>query len=117
MVGSAGRTLPAQIASKALGDYGWIQLEHKLGTISMITAYRHTPSVAAVASGLRARGRGATYDATTSTVLAGFTGVQFDGRVVGTNHLFVPFTPPSSAARFLPDGYQLSQGRVFGSSC
>ena len=46
-------------------------------------------------------------------MLAGFTGVQFDGRVVGTNHLFVPFTPPSSAARFLPDGYQLSQGRVF----
>jgi hypothetical protein len=112
-LGAQGRTLPANVTTTKPGAYGWIELRHQLGSISMITAYGRTPSVAAVVNGLRSRGGGASYDATTTVRLAGYAGTQFDGQVAGPTHLFVPFTPPSSSARFVPDSYQVTQGEAF----
>ena len=95
------------------GPFGWVELVQRLGAISIITAYGHTPSVAATVTGLRTRGRGATYEPTSPVKLAGFSGSTFDGQVVGATHYFIPFTPPSGAARFVPDSYELGSGDVF----
>jgi hypothetical protein len=68
-----------------------------------MTAYARTPSVAATVKVLRTRGRGAAYEAGTPITLAGFRGVQFDGRITGAKnvdhfgHFFVPFSPRSNA--------------------
>jgi hypothetical protein len=43
-------------------------------------------------------GHGATYEPTTTVKVAGFSGLRFDGRLVGPEHVFVPFSPPSNAA-------------------
>jgi hypothetical protein len=50
--------------------------------------------------------------------LGGFSGIQFDGQIVGaknfdhTGHYFVPFSPPSHAAKYYPDEYAV-YGDVF----
>ncbi len=104
-------------------NYGWVHIGHGTtgvpnGLISIMTAYAPTPSVAATVNGLRTRGHGATYEATTSTRLAGFSGQQFDGKIVGARnpdqigHFFVPFSPKSNAAKYYPDEYGV-YGDVF----
>jgi hypothetical protein len=105
-------------------NFGWVHNGHvgttdvPQGLISIMTAYAHTPSVAATVNTLRTRGRGATYEATTPAKLGGFSGVQFDGKIVGVKnfdhigHYFIPFSPKSSAAKYYPDEYGV-YGDVF----
>jgi len=105
-------------------NYGWVHLARgpatgtPRGLISIMTAYAHTPSAAAVANVLRTRGHGATYEATSPVSIAGFSGVQFDGRITGAKnvdhigHYFIPFSPSSHAAKYYPDEYPV-YGDVF----
>jgi len=105
-------------------NFGWVHLGRgsvkgiPRGLISIMTAYGRTPSVAATVNVLRTRGRGAAYEASTPITLAGFSGIQFDGKIVGaknsdhTGHFFVPFTPPSHASKYYPDEYPV-YGDVF----
>jgi hypothetical protein len=118
-LGAQGRTLAKGISPTELGPFGWVEFykpappNSAFGYIAMITAYGHTPSVAATVSGLRTRGHGATYQATSPAKLAGFSGIQFDGQINAENHHFIPFTPQSHAARFYPDIYTFEHGEVF----
>jgi hypothetical protein len=104
-------------------NFGWVHLGHGTtgvpqGLISIMTAYARTPSVAATVNVLRTRGQGATYEPTTPITLAGFSGVQFDGKIIGPKnfdhigHFFIPFSPKSSAAKYYPDEYGV-YGDVF----
>jgi hypothetical protein len=111
--GAQGRTLTKGVSSTERGRFGFVELRQAAGAISLITADGRTPTVAATVKGLRTRGRGATFQATSPVKLAGLSGVQFDGEVVGTSHNFVPFTPPSGAAKFVPDSYTVNQGDMF----
>ena len=96
-------------------NIGWVHFGHGTcvpqGLISIMTAYSHTPSINATVNVLRTRGHGATYEPATPIKLAGFSGIQFDGTIVGAKnvdhigHLFVPFSPKSSAAKYYPDEY------------
>jgi hypothetical protein len=84
------------------------------GWILIMTAYAPTPSLAATVTGLRTRGRGTTYDATAPVKLAGFSGIQFDGQLIGPKHLFVPFGAPTHNAHYFPDGIGVEEpGQVF----
>jgi hypothetical protein len=96
--------------------YGWVTFEQhgSKGAITIITPYvGATPSVAAMVAGLRTRGKGATYEPSSPVKLGGYPGVQFDGEVVGKEHVFIPFSPKSTAARWYPDNYGMAQGTVF----
>jgi hypothetical protein len=105
-------------------NFGWVHFGRgsasgfKQGLISIMTAYGRTPSVAATVNVLRTRGHGATYEATTTVKLAGYSGIQFDGQITGTKnydhigHLFIPFSPKSTAAKYYPDEYGV-YGDVF----
>ena len=103
-------------------NFGWFHVGHGTGIpqglVSIMTAYTHTPTVAATVNVLRTRGRGATYEPSTPVTLAGFSGVQFDGTIVGPKnvdhfgHYFIPFSPKSSAAKYYPDEYPV-YGDVF----
>jgi hypothetical protein len=98
--------------------FGWIELlsspaGRPRGAIFAVTAYGRTPSVAATVNGLRSRGAGAAYKPATSVRLAGFSGTEFDGTVVGESHVFVPFSPPAHVATFYPDAFKLDRGEVF----
>jgi hypothetical protein len=39
--------------------------------------------------------------------------MQFDGEVVGREHVFIPFSAKSTAAKWYPDSYGMRQGEVF----
>lgn len=100
--------------------YGWVSFEEKNGAgaylgaaITIMTPYGPTRSVAATVAGLRTRGHGATYQSTSLVKLAGYPGVQFDGQVVGKEHVFIPFSPKSTVAKWYPDNYGMGQGEVF----
>jgi hypothetical protein len=98
-------------------NYGWVHfgrgsaIGSRLGLISIMTAYGRTPSVAATVNVLRTRGHGATYEATTTVKVAGYSGIQFDGQITGAKnydhigHYFIPFSPKSTAAKYYPDEY------------
>ena len=95
--------------------YGWVAIG-QTGTpgnhapqdlILIMTGYARTPSVAATVASLRTRGHGATYEPTTAVKLAGFPGRQFDGRIVGTKHVFIPFSAPSHKATGYADEIEL----------
>ena len=107
-----------KIATQKRGSFGWVEFLQSppakpLGAISMITSLDATPSVASTVAQLRTGGSGATFQATSPVRLAGFSGSQFDGQVVGKTHTFVPFSPLSHAATFHPDAYTFNQGEVF----
>jgi hypothetical protein len=98
--------------------FGWIELlsspaGRPRGAIFAVTAYGSTPSVAATVNRLRSRRVGVAYQPATPVRLAGFSGTQFDGEIVGESHVFVPFTPPAQGARFYPDAFKLDRGEVF----
>lgn len=112
-------------AGGAPPNFGWVHLAKTTGPmtppsgmISIMAAYARTPSVAATVDVLRTRGHGATYDATTPAKLAGYSGVQFDGRITGAHnvdhvgHVFIPFSPRSHSAKYYPDEYGV-YGAVF----
>jgi hypothetical protein len=98
-------------------NFGWVALARgstkgiPQGSVTIMTAYARTPSVAATVNVLRTRGRGATYGPTSQAKLGGFSGIQFDGQIVGAKnrdhngHYFIPFSPPSHAAKYYPDEY------------
>ena len=105
-------------------NYGWVHFARgsttgiPQGLISIMTAYTRTPSVAHTVNVLRTRGRGAAYDPTSPVAVAGFTGIQFDGRITGAKnvdhngHFFIPFSGVSHAAGYFPDEYPV-YGDVF----
>jgi hypothetical protein len=98
--------------------YGWVTFEQHdthaaQGAITIMTPYASTPTLAAVVAGLRTRGHGATYEATSPVKLGGYSGIQFDGKVVGNEHVFIPFSPKSTVAKWYPDNYGMGQGKVF----
>ncbi|HEX9549415.1 MAG TPA: hypothetical protein VF942_18885 [Acidimicrobiales bacterium] len=98
--------------------YGWASVGQgsfglPRGLLLIMTAYARTPSVASTVAGLRTRGVGATYQATSPVKLAGFSGLEFDGQVVATRHTFVPFSPRSHGAKYFPDAYFMNQGEAF----
>jgi hypothetical protein len=105
-------------------NYGWVHFARgstsgiPQGLISIMTAYTRTPSVALTVNVLRTRGHSATYEPTSPVTLAGFSGIQFDGRITGaknvdhTGHYFIPFSPASHAAKYYPDEYPV-YGDVF----
>jgi hypothetical protein len=103
--------------------YGWVTFEHRdtgpaQGIITMMTPYGPTPTVAATVAGLRTRGRGATYEAVSPVKLGGYSGVQFDGKVSGKEHVFIPFSPKSNVAKWYrtPTTTGLEKARSLGSS-
>ena len=89
--------------------YGWVTFftgdpnTGAGGGITIMTPYAATPSVAATVARLRTGGHGATYQASSPVKLAGYSGVQFDGQVVGKEHAFIPFTPKSNVGMWHPD--------------
>lgn len=98
--------------------YGWLTFEQHdtraaQGAITIMTPYGSTPTVAAMVAGLRTRGSGATYQATSPVKLGGYSGIQFDGKVVGKEHVFIPFSPKSNVAKWYPDNYGMAQGEAF----
>jgi hypothetical protein len=98
--------------------YGWVTFEQQVGgpahgIVTMMTPYGSTPTVAATVASLRTRGRGATYEAASPVKLVGYTGVQFDGTIVGREHVFIPFSPKSTVAKWYPDNYAMGKGEVF----
>jgi hypothetical protein len=100
--------------------YGWAALDQggtnpdipSRGEIAILTSYARTPSVAATVATLRTRGRGATYQGTSTTTLGGFPAVQFDAQITGKAHQFAPFSKPTSKAEPRGDGYYVEQGQV-----
>jgi hypothetical protein len=111
--GGQGKTI-----TQTRGSFGWAEFLQSppgkpLGAISMITSYGRTRSVAATVAQLRTGGSGATYQATSRVELGGFSGSEFDGQVVGKNHVFVPFSTLSHAATYHPDSYRFYRGEVF----
>jgi hypothetical protein len=111
--GGQGKTI-----TQTRGSFGWVEFLQSppgkpLGAISMISSYGRTQSVAATVAQLRSAGTGATYQATSHVKLGGFSGREFDGKVVGKSHVFVPFTPLTHAARYHPDAYRFNQREVF----
>jgi len=82
----------------AIGKGGASPAPAPRALILIMAGYDRTPSVAVTVANLRTRGTGATYDPTTTVKVAGFSGTEFDGRLVGPKHVFVPFSPPSHAA-------------------
>ncbi len=98
--------------------YGWVTFEQRetspaQGIITMMTPYGPTPSVSAVVAGLRTRGHGASYGATSPVKLGGYSGLQFDGKIFGKEHVFIPFSPKSTVAKWYPDNYGMGQGEAF----
>jgi hypothetical protein len=99
--------------------YGFVALlqgptnQPPLGEMFLVASYERTASVAATVARLRGRGTGVTFEAPTSVKLAGSSGIQLDGTVVGREHSFVPFTPPTHSARYKPDAVSLPKGTVF----
>jgi hypothetical protein len=116
----AGAQMKATSLGKVAPFYGWATIDqggtnpkiNPRGEIAIMTAYAPTPSVAATVATLRTRGHGATYQATSTTTLAGFPAVQFDAQITGKSHLFVPFSPASNKATYHADEYDTDQGQV-----
>jgi hypothetical protein len=98
--------------------FGWIVLSQgpvarAQGAISVVAGYGRTPSVAAVVAGLQSRGHGASYEPTMPVTIGGSPGVQFDGRVDGAAHVFIPFSAPRHVATFYADAFTLDRGEAF----
>jgi hypothetical protein len=101
--------------------YGWVAfgqgsgVRPPRGSVVISTSYGKTPSAATAVHRLRTglpRDE-ATYQPTTRTRLAGFYGYQFDGKIVGERHIFLPFTKPGGAVGGGPDAIEFEAGWVF----
>jgi len=105
-------------------NFGWVSVGRgsptriPQGDVTIMAAYARTPSVASTVKVLRTRGRGAVYEAPSPVVFGGFSGIQFDGEIVGAKnqdhngHYFIPFSTTSHAAKYYPDEYPV-YGDVF----
>lgn len=93
--------------------FGWVTFGNSPPTappqfiVLLLAGYSRTPSVAATVENLRTRGHGATYGPTAPVTLAGFAGVQFEGQIVGSRHVFVPFSPRTNKATGFPDAIEI----------
>lgn len=100
---------------------GWVTLGQGFSNINapprsliiVMTSFSRTPSVAATVESLRTRGHGATYEPTTAAKIGGFSGIQFDGQVVGPKHVFIPFSPRTNKATGYADGIYFDQPGPF----
>ena len=100
--------------------YGWAAIDQGVadpnvpprGEIAILTSYARTPSVASTVATLRSRGRGASYEATSTTKLGGFPAVQFDAQITGKSHQFLPFSKPTSASEPHGDSYGADHGQL-----
>jgi hypothetical protein len=98
--------------------FGWVALSDSFqnaapqGLIEIFASYVRTPSVAVTVRNLKF-GHGATYQATSPTTLAGFSGSQFEGTVTGKTHTFIPFTKRQNIARYYGDANHLDKGEMF----
>ena len=105
-------------------NFGWVSIGRgsptgiPQGDVTIMAAYARTPSVPVTVKVLLTRGRGATYGPPTPVTLGGFSGIQFDGQIVGAKnqdhngHYFIPFSRTSHAAQYYPDEYPV-YGDVF----
>lgn len=98
--------------------YGWVTFEQRhtqpaQGIVNLMTPYGPTPSVAATVARLRTGGHGATYEASSPVKLGGYSGVQFDGQVVGKEHAFIAFTAKTNEGAWHPDAIWMGKGEVF----
>ena len=91
----------------AVGQGGTAATAPPRGLILIMSSYERTPSVTATVQSLRTRGHGATYGPSTPVTVAGFKGVQFDGEVVGSFHLFIPFSPRTHKATGFADAIEM----------
>jgi hypothetical protein len=91
----------------AVGQGGTSPRVGPRGVIIIMTGYGRTPSVAATVESLRTRGHGATYQPTAPVKLAGFSGIQFDGQLVGPSHQFIPFSPATHKASGFADAIEV----------
>ena len=118
--------LGAQWKSSARGEhstkapfFGWAWLSNSFedgapqGLIVILASYTRAPSVATTVRNLRTVGYGASYGPTSPTSLAGFRGSQFDGKIVGKSHTFIPFTAKQNIARYYGDASFFDKGEVF----
>jgi len=97
----------------AFGQGGTTPAVGPRGVILIMTGYDRTPSVAKTVDTLRTRGQGATYEPTVPARVAGFSGIQFDGELVGPKHQFIPFSPPTHKATGFADAIEV-QGTGHG---
>jgi hypothetical protein len=96
--------------------FGWVAIgKGGAGTVGppralilVLAGFSRTPSVAATVTNLRTRGHGATYEPTVPVKVAGAYGLQFDGRLVGPKHVFVPFSPRTHNATGYADGIEVT---------
>jgi hypothetical protein len=98
--------------------FGWIVLSQgavskEQGAISIVAGYGPTSPVGAVVAGLRNRGHGASYEPTMPVTIGGSPGTQFDGRVDGATHVFIPFSAPQHVATFYADAFTFDRGQAF----
>jgi hypothetical protein len=115
-------SLGCRIGAYGIGQkpfYGWIGVghgsdpQHRLGSITMVTSYGQTPSVAAVVALMLKAGHGDSYEQPVPTRLAGLAGRKLDGRVEAAHHQFFAFTKPGEAAGSNADGVDMGQGERF----
>ena len=98
--------------------FGWaaagrLPVDNPRGVITIETAFGPTPSAAVILARLRSAGREAIFGKTAHVSVAGFPGLQIDGRVVGKfGHVFVPFTAKGGGAT-PADSYMLEKGEKF----
>jgi hypothetical protein len=103
--------------------FGWAQFARPgvRGSISVVTSFGATPSVAATIARLQAGGShapetnqgGIEFGAPSPVTIAGYSGQQFDGDVWGIyGHRFVAFTPKTRGAS-PPDAWGMDEGETF----
>jgi hypothetical protein len=78
-----------------------------------MTAYASSAPASAIANNLRARGSGASDGPISAVKIAGFSGSQFDGKVVARRHVFIPFSHTSVAAGYYGDALDFDKGSMF----
>lgn len=104
--------------NKVAPFYGWVVFARggkpNAPTCSAVleTAYAHTASVGTTVASLRTRGHGVDLGASSAVNVAGFAGVQFDAKVTGKRHVFVPYSPPTTASAYFPDSYEVYTGEL-----
>ena len=104
--------------NKAAPFYGWVVFARggkpNAPTCAVVleTAYARTASVAKTVVGLRTRGHGVDLGASSAINVAGFSGVQFDAKVTGKRHVFVPYSPPTTTSAYFPDSYEVYTGEL-----
>jgi hypothetical protein len=91
----------------AFGQGGTSPAVGPRGVVVIMTGYDRTPSIAATVENLRTRGHGASYEPTAPVKVAGFTGIQFVGQLVGPSHQFIPFSPPTHKATGFADAIEV----------